>query len=705
MDKIQRIWQDLKDFSKYFSVTVSGFAVLGAGCGLIFGTVGPVFGWVVLDSWQSVLGHVLRLILLAAVEAAGIWLLIKCRKQSRDMNVPAEQEEPSAVADAEAIPHTPEAVIHPEPLKPESIKKEIPKPEPIKKKISKPEPVREVSAPRRTQPRSVPPTVAFLFGKDMEFSLVQEKKGLHLMHRPRDRYDRSPAIDRWLEPDYFGTHSVDEFCRMVESLCAPKQGYLDRGLIAKKLLDAKIISGTFPSRAAPSDRKNADASLDKNSVDPVSRYQIEAPYLLWLGDADLRMEKGWGQEEYYAVDTRTGEPCYVITQHDGRYSYWFDTFRRCTWEEAAQNARGNWLKGMDQSDWQQRLFQVRSTSDYINLSWSVSARVIYENRIDLKDGVFSLFQGGNLGPDDRTGFGKSKLLTPEHLKNVNRFREALDSKYEFVFEQLWAFVQEKRKSLFRSAGKGNDGLAWEMEGGMLTVRGNGKLESLWNTTDVQRQTAYDPHSLGPWYDRPGFADLEASLVRIMILEEGIDGISELAFHGMKNLQVLHIPASVKDLSLPGSVKFTVATYPGSAAAIYCRQMKLPLDLVTAKNTAQKPASVKPRANKAEPCTVATAKVTPVVQQHYWGCFVELQYDDADWNIKITDVFAVNRWQDEVESCTVKLPSAFPDMTAEGLADFVNSIGPGGPGYGGHRAVKAKEVEPLLNAARDYARAE
>ena len=78
----------------------------------------------------------------------------------------------------------------------------------------------------------------------------------------------------------------------------------------------------------------------------------------------------------------------------------------------------------------------------------------------------------------------------------------------------------------------------------------------------------------------------------------------------------------------------------------------------------------------------------------------LMYDDRYWWLKITDVFAVNRWQDGDDSCRVRLPKSFPNMSAAALASFINSVPPCGPGRDGHREVKPEEVRPLIEAAQD-----
>lgn len=104
-------------------------------------------------------------------------------------------------------------------------------------------------------------------------------------------------------------------------------------------------------------------------------------------------------------------------------------------------------------------------------------------------------------------------------------------------------------------------------------------------------------------------------------------------------------------------------------------------------------------------TVANVKLSPVVQQHYWQCSAVLERDRDEWWISITDVFAINRWQDEDAGCREKLPKEFPDMTAVELARFINGISPCGPKDDGYRNVKPEEAEPLLQAARNFLKTE
>ncbi len=96
--------------------------------------------------------------------------------------------------------------------------------------------------------------------------------------------------------------------------------------------------------------------------------------------------------------------------------------------------------------------------------------------------------------------------------------------------------------------------------------------------------------------------------------------------------------------------------------------------------------------------VMEVQLSPVQADHYWASYAKLQYCDGEWHLRITDVFACNRWEDDTREMLKKLPERFPDMTAQEFASIVNSVGAAGPG-GGRRNVKPEEVMPLLKAAK------
>ena len=96
--------------------------------------------------------------------------------------------------------------------------------------------------------------------------------------------------------------------------------------------------------------------------------------------------------------------------------------------------------------------------------------------------------------------------------------------------------------------------------------------------------------------------------------------------------------------------------------------------------------------------IKTVKVTPGIQQHYWQCYITLEFDNGEWSMLITDTYAIDRHNDEEASLRIKLPHLFPYILSNDLAMLLNSIPLSGPGYGGHRAIKTSEISSLIQEA-------
>jgi len=90
-------------------------------------------------------------------------------------------------------------------------------------------------------------------------------------------------------------------------------------------------------------------------------------------------------------------------------------------------------------------------------------------------------------------------------------------------------------------------------------------------------------------------------------------------------------------------------------------------------------------------------VTPVAQQHYWQCSVAAELKDGEWRIRITDTYAIDRYNDQDSSATFPLPAIFPYMLTTKLRDFLNQKAALGPG-GGRRQIKPGELSQLIHDA-------
>ena len=374
MDTLEKSKQELRNFLKGIALAGLVYLIFACAVGLFAGTFAVLFGWISLGDDPNLLLHCGKLAAFAAVGAVSLHLFRKLLAKSAqpEQNPAAETlaSEHSNQADQAYVLFTSAEVSPPPTVTPSGQPEE----------------------PQKPKQPTQPPRISFNHGPNMDYFLTREPKGFHLTHHPRDRYDPSPIIDQWLTPDYFKTHSVEEFCAWVEGLCPLPGTTLDRNLMAKKLLDAHFITSTFV--------------VPKN----------ESP----------------------------------AAKHD----------------------------------------------------------------------------------------------TPK------------------------------------------------------------------DTTPGQAATS-------------NFSELPIS-----------------------SRGLVHLP--------------------------HCSEV-----------------------------SVKQVEVSPVVQQHYWKCVVNLKYDGTRWILEITDVFAVNRWQDDDATSRTLAPGNFPNITPDQLAARINSTAPGGPGYGGHRNVKPAEVAPLIQAARDY----
>ena len=96
--------------------------------------------------------------------------------------------------------------------------------------------------------------------------------------------------------------------------------------------------------------------------------------------------------------------------------------------------------------------------------------------------------------------------------------------------------------------------------------------------------------------------------------------------------------------------------------------------------------------------IKSFKVSPGIQQHYWQCYITLEFDNDEWTVLITDTYARDRYNDEEASLRIKLPELFPYILQNDLAMFLNSIPLCGPGYNGHRDIKPSEISSLIQEA-------
>ena len=102
-----------------------------------------------------------------------------------------------------------------------------------------------------------------------------------------------------------------------------------------------------------------------------------------------------------------------------------------------------------------------------------------------------------------------------------------------------------------SFGKCGNTAYWEYDvnNNTFLISGEGAIENFENINDYQRRTIYDPHNLGPWFEKPDFS--RSSIpgnVPAITIPEGITRIESMTFWRFKNLKTIKLPKSIEQIS-------------------------------------------------------------------------------------------------------------------------------------------------------------
>lgn len=174
-----------------------------------------------------------------------------------------------------------------------------------------------------------------------------------------------------------------------------------------------------------------------------SFYEAESRYFLPLADAHLADKLDWGQSEYYAVDTRTWEPWYIVTQYDGAVvaHTWFDVKEKLTWEEVERLAspKAKAILGHDpKTPWQDCSYRRVSSADGITVSWRGTPQLWYEATLHQTETGATLHQTTNFRSGKPTS--TEKTLSADDCATLEAFTKTLRGMYitaDFIIELLW----------------------------------------------------------------------------------------------------------------------------------------------------------------------------------------------------------------------------------------------------------------------------
>ena len=101
--------------------------------------------------------------------------------------------------------------------------------------------------------------------------------------------------------------------------------------------------------------------------------------------------------------------------------------------------------------------------------------------------------------------------------------------------------------------------------------------------------------------------------------------------------------------------------------------------------------------------IYSANISPIKCKHYWGCGLKIHYEEPLWEIELTDIYARDRYNDNEIKRVVTLPQEFPNISIQELKKFIEEINCLGPNQGGetpYREVSEKDVELILQAAKN-----
>ena len=100
--------------------------------------------------------------------------------------------------------------------------------------------------------------------------------------------------------------------------------------------------------------------------------------------------------------------------------------------------------------------------------------------------------------------------------------------------------------------------------------------------------------------------------------------------------------------------------------------------------------------------IYSANIPPVKCKHYWGCHLNLFYEEPYWEIELTDIYVRDRYNDDEIKRSAILPETFPDVSVQELKKFIEEINCSGPNQGyetPYREIKELDVEKILQAAK------
>lgn len=108
-----------------------------------------------------------------------------------------------------------------------------------------------------------------------------------------------------------------------------------------------------------------------------SLHERESAQFLFLSDASLAPSRTWGEWEYFAVNTNTWQPFYILSQYDGAHvaHTWYTIKEAVTWEEVEEYASERCkyqLGGKPGAPWKNLVVHRETTPTSFRILWRVN---------------------------------------------------------------------------------------------------------------------------------------------------------------------------------------------------------------------------------------------------------------------------------------------------------------------------------------------
>lgn len=174
-----------------------------------------------------------------------------------------------------------------------------------------------------------------------------------------------------------------------------------------------------------------------------SQYEEECNNFLFLSDAHLAGELEWGQQEYFAVNTETWQPFYIISQYDGAMvaRTWYHVKETVDWDEVeiyGDPACKCQLANRPKGKWKDLVVQTKTSAKSFHIWWRAGKQYNMDVEIRMKENAFLLINY-SANPSHSP---KEKELPLSISQDKAAFRDAVREfgiYKEYIIQMLWDF--------------------------------------------------------------------------------------------------------------------------------------------------------------------------------------------------------------------------------------------------------------------------